>query len=157
MELTILLVQTSGTVAFAFMLRQAGRQTVTVELTILLVQTSWQCGSSIYAKAGRQAATVELTLLEVRFSWHCGSCSYVKAGKQAVTVELTLLQIQTSQHCSSHIYVTPTKLIHTKDSHYFMQPKLMQQKKIYISILLLPTFVVTSQKYTYCIWKFNHF
>ena len=53
MELTILLVQTSGTVAFAFMLRQAGRQTVTVELTILLVQTSWQCGSSIYAKAGR--------------------------------------------------------------------------------------------------------
>jgi len=54
---------------------------------------------------------------------------FVKAGKQAVTVELTLPQIQTSQHCSCHIYATPTELIYAKDSHYFMQPKLMQQKK----------------------------
>ena len=100
MELLILQVQTSGIVALAFMLRQAGGQ----------------------------AVTVELTLLEVRSSWHCGSCFYAKAGKQAVTVELTLPQIQTSQHCSAHIYVTPTELIYTKDSHYYMQPKLMQQK-----------------------------
>ena len=68
-----------------------------------------------------------------------------QAGRQAVTVELTLPQIQTSQHCSSHVYVTPTALIYTKDSHYFMKPKLVQQKKRNISILLLPTFVVTSQ------------
>ena len=88
---------------------------------------------------------MELTLLEVQSSWHCGSCFYAKAGKQATTVQLTLPQIQNSQHCISHIYMTPNKLIYTKDSHYFMQPKLMQQKKKIVSMLLLPTFVVTSQ------------